>query len=99
MPDDLVIARALGIDPNDPDVKLAKQQIKLDSAWIADIVAIRKQRFPDVNAFADLIGWESHDVIRFEIYPDTASLENVRLYSHAVGVMTRHHVTPIETSH
>lgn len=82
----------LGIDPDDPKVKLARSLV--DARWDMkrELIQIRKDRGLTLSCVARAMGVSEESVGEFEHYSSNPKLSYVTRYAMAVGAYVTHQV-------
>ena len=82
----------LGIDPDDPKVKLARSLVDEKWALRASLIQIRKDRGLTTREVAHRMGVSAQSVKQFEHYSSNPELSSVTRYAMAVGAYVTYQV-------
>lgn len=93
---DSQILEYFGLDSNDPDIKLAENQVNHDLSMLNQLITEREERFPSIDDFSTESGIDKETLEDFEHDPLDFTLEFVRLYALSVGAEIHHHVSTEE---
>lgn len=88
------LAQHLGLNPNDPGLRLAIAQVEADRAYLGSLIATRRAT-RDLADFAAETGVSEQELHDFETDPLDADLGLIRLYACATGVLITHQVLPV----
>ena len=86
------LAKLFVVDPQSPQLKLAQKNFDNSMNLIKEITAVRKEKFPELEEFAKLIGVPTFDLLLFEYQGEDYSLDFINLYCLGLGIEVQHSI-------